>query len=173
MVLAIRGEYAASARGMDLSPWMFLACMTVLPEAAMLLASLVWGRLFDRINFIALRMSINVFFLMSALVTFTGGMTALVMGSVLFGIGKGGGAVAWNLWVTKIAPPERTADYMGVHTFLTGTRGMLSVFSFSLLAAGLSFEQIGYIGAGLMLLGTLGLFPVLHLGQSLHERHRT
>ena len=52
--------------------------------------------------------------------------TALIMigGAIIFGISYGGGDVAWSLWVTKFAPPERVADYMSIHTFLTGARGI-------------------------------------------------
>ena len=48
-----------------------------------------------------------------------------VVASFIYGVMAAGADVAWHLWVTKIAPPERVADYMASHTFLTGVRGAL------------------------------------------------
>ncbi|NDF01570.1 MAG: hypothetical protein EB034_25395, partial [Verrucomicrobia bacterium] len=48
----------------------------------------------------------------------------MALGAVIFGVSNAGGDVAWSLWVTKFAPPERVADYMSVHTFFTGVRGV-------------------------------------------------
>ena len=163
VTLPLRAEFAAGERGLALAAGTAILVVAVLPEAAALLATMVWGRLFDRVNFIALRMAINVFFILSAIITFTGGLTGLVVGSILFGIGKGGGSVAWSLWVTKFAPPERTADYMAVHTFLTGTRGILGAgVAFAAIGSmGVSIASVGWFGATLMTLATLMLIPVL------------
>jgi hypothetical protein len=47
-----------------------------------------------------------------------------MLAAITFGIATAGGDLAWTLWVTKVAPPARVADYMSVHTFFTGLRGL-------------------------------------------------
>ena len=50
--------------------------------------------------------------------------TGLFVGAVVLGVGSAGGDLMWSLWVTKFAPPDRIADYMGLHTFFTGIRAV-------------------------------------------------
>jgi MFS family permease len=45
-----------------------------------------------------------------------------------FGIALGGGKILWSLWVTKIAPAEKSPAYMSIHMALTGARGTLAPF---------------------------------------------
>ena len=56
----------------------------------------------------------------------------------------------WSLWVTKFAPPERAADYMSVHTFFTGIRGLLSPFLGFFLVGILPIQTLGWISGGLV-----------------------
>lgn len=62
----------------------------------------------------------------------------LALGAVIFGVANAGGDVAWSLWVTKFAPPERVADYMSVHTFFTGVRGVAAPL--------IAFHLVGTMG---------------------------
>ena len=41
---------------------------------------------------------------------------------ILLGTAQGGGMIAWQLWVTRLAPKDKAPRYMAVHTFLTGIR---------------------------------------------------
>ena len=104
----------------------------VIPNLARLVLSPVWGHLFDHMNFFALRVTLNVGFAIGIFTFFTSNSFAgLVTGAIVFGISNAGGDVAWSLWVTKFAPPGRVADYMSVHTFLTGVRGVAApLFAF-------------------------------------------
>jgi hypothetical protein len=52
--------------------------------------------------------------------------SGFLIGMILLGVSFSGGNVAWSLWVTKIAPPDLVADYMAVHTFMTGLRGIVA-----------------------------------------------
>src|SRR5213078_1506595 len=75
----------------------------------------------------ALRMTLNFGFAVGILTFFVSNSFAgLIIGAIIFGISNAGGDVAWSLWVTKFAPPGRVADYMSVHTFFTGVRGVLA-----------------------------------------------
>jgi MFS family permease len=93
-------------------------------------------------------------------------MYGLVLGAVVFGIGLAGGDVAWNLWVTKFAPPERVADYMSVHTFFTGLRGLVAPLVAFHLAAHTSLPVMGGISAALIVVASAILFREVKLGKS-------
>ncbi|MCX7916143.1 MAG: MFS transporter, partial [Verrucomicrobiae bacterium] len=116
----------------------------------------VWGWVFDRVNFFALRVVLNLGFALGILTFFTSDtMTGLVTGAVLFGVAMAGGDVAWTLWVTKIAPPDRVAEYMSVHTFFTGLRGMAAPVAVFHLVMHLSVATVSAISAALIVLATL------------------
>lgn len=168
VTMPLRVEFMANREtGLGLDPDLVVFLNAVLPECLTLLAMPLWGRLFDRINFIKLRIAINVCFMLSIIATFAGSMPLLILGSALLGIAAGGGQIAWNLWVTKFADPERTADYMSVHTFLTGCRGMVAGFlAFGLVGGGvLAIEDFAVIGASLIGLSILGLLPIIKYGR--------
>ena len=160
--LPLRAEFLGSAsRGMGYSAGSVLFLTVVLPEIGRLLATPIWGRLFDKLDFIVLRLSINIVFGLSTVFFFIPNVPCIVAGSVLFGLATAGGKIAWSLWVTKFAPPEKTADYMGVHTFLTGLRGLLSPQLAYLALVWLTVPQVGFVGAGLITIACALLMVVL------------
>ncbi len=128
IMFPLRVEYLANERyGLHLTAPDIALFTAIIPNAARLLFTRVWGRLFDRMNFFTLRILLNTGFMLGILSFFTGGGTAgLWAGALLFGIANAGADLAWSLWVTKVAPPERVTDYMAVHTFLTGVRGLVA-----------------------------------------------
>jgi len=78
-------------------------------------------------NFFVLRFILNGIFVVSILFYFlVGQFWAFVLGSFLLGFAFSGGAVAWSLWVTKVAPADEVADYMSVHTCMTGARALVA-----------------------------------------------
>jgi MFS family permease len=120
----------------------------------------VWGWLFDHANFFVVRMVLNLGFAVGIVSFFTSDSIAgFVIAAVTFGISVAGGDVAWNLWVTKVAPPQRVADYMGVHTFFTGVRGLIAPLVGFALAARWPMTTMGYVAAALIVTGTLFLLP--------------
>jgi MFS family permease len=97
----------------------------VVPTAARLLTVPLWGWIFDRVNFILLRIVLNVGLAAGIWLFFlSADVTGIAIASLLYGIASGGGDVSWGLWVTKFAPSERVADYMSVHSFFSGIRGL-------------------------------------------------
>lgn len=128
MMLPMRVEYLANPRyGLALTVGEVAFLTGVAPNMARLVVSPIWGRLFDRMNFFTLRAILNLGFALGILAFFTSSdVTGLIIGAIVFGISNAGGDVAWSLWVTKFAPPEHVADYMAIHTFLTGVRGMIA-----------------------------------------------
>jgi MFS family permease len=173
MISPLRVEYLANpAHGArwhgELMTAATIALLTgVIPNGARLLLNPVWGWLFDNMNFFALRLMLNVGLIAGILSFFVAGSaTGLVIGAILFGMANAGADVAWSLWVTKFAPPERVADYMSVHTFFTGVRGVVAPVAAFYLAAHLPMQAMGWLGAVLIVIGSAFLLPELRLGKA-------
>lgn len=170
MMFPLRVEYLANPRYHPGEPLVTVAAIAlltgVIPNLARLVLSPVWGHLFDRMNFFALRVGLNLGFALGILAFFTTNtLTGLVAGAIIFGISNAGGDVAWSLWVTKFAPPGRVADYMSVHTFLTGVRGVLApVVAFQVVTHH-SLGLLAGISSAMILLATLLLLPELKRGR--------
>ena len=161
MMMPLRVEYLAHERyGLKLTAGMIALLTGVIPNMARLCLSPIWGYLFDRMNFFTLRVTVNVGFAIGILSFFTtNSFTGMVVGAVVYGISNAGGDVAWSLWVTKFAPPDRVADYMSVHTFLTGFRGVLAPMCAFYLVTVLSLTAMAAICSALIVVGTLILVP--------------
>lgn len=126
--------YAASA-----------SLLEVLPRVLMMASMLPWARLFDKRGVVQFRITnaiawtgaaafagIGAAFIPTAAYGTTLGF-ALVIGCIAVsraceGLGKGGGAIAWNLGHLHFAKTERADVYMGTHVFLTGLRGLTAPF---------------------------------------------
>jgi hypothetical protein len=143
----------------------------VIPEVMFLFFVVGWGVVFDRLNFFFVRALINVLFIAGVLFYYVGdGLWALCIGIAFHGIARAGGNVAWSLWVTKFAEGAHVAEYMSVHTFLTGARGILAPFVAFQLVQGQGPEVIGIIGASLMVLATLMILPSVRLRSERPEK---
>jgi MFS family permease len=168
MMQPLRVEYVANPRyGQTWDPLVIALLTGVIPNVVRLMLSPFWGWLFDHANFFALRVVLNIGFMLS-IVTFFMSNTfwGLFIGAVIYGVSNSGGDIAWSLWVTKFAPPPRVADYMAAHTFFTGCRGVIApVLSFQLVAANVSMVNLGWICAGLIVGGTLLLVPEIPFGK--------
>ncbi|MEM1296321.1 MAG: MFS transporter, partial [Verrucomicrobiota bacterium] len=115
---ALRVDYAANPEfGLEFSETRVALLTSTLPALMRIITTFFWGMMFDRINFIILRIVLNVFFGLSLFLYFwTDVFWVIAIGAALAGIARGGGEIVWNLWVTKLAPEDHTADYMSVHT---------------------------------------------------------
>jgi len=173
MMVPLRVEYLANPRygvtlrGAALTAGTIALLTGVLPNLARLLLNPLWGWLFDRMNFFLLRITLNIGFVLGILSFFvSGSMAGLIAGAIFFGVSMAGGDVAWSLWVTKFAPPDRVADYMSVHTFFTGVRGVIAPLVAFHLVGGLSLPVMGWISAGLIVVGSLFLVPEIRSGRA-------
>ena len=171
MMFPLRVEYLANPKyegmlKMQFAPVEVALLVGVIPNAARFLLSPLWGWLFDRMNFFVMRILLNLGFALGIFSFFTGSdMTSLVFGAIIFGVANAGGDVAWGLWVTKFAPPERVADYMSVHTFFTGIRGVAApLLGFHLISPN-SLIPMAAVASGLILAATLMLIPEIRWGR--------
>ena len=131
----------------------------IIPNIVKLVFTYPWGWLFDRLNFYFLRIILNVLFCSAILVVFYGeSFFVIAIGTGLQGFAFAGGNIAWSLWVTKIAPPEHTAEYMSVHTCTTGLRGIAApVIGFALLRG--FGSGVAIFSAILILIASLIILP--------------
>ena len=161
MMLPLRVEYLANPKYNQAVSIGMIALLTgVIPNLARLVLSPVWGYLFDHMNFFALRVTLNIGFAIGILAFFTtDSLPGLIAGAIVFGVSNAGGDVAWSLWVTKFAPPGRVADYMSVHTFLTGVRGMLAPMIGFYFTSYLTLGVLASVSCGLIVLATALLIP--------------
>ena len=157
-MLPIRVEYLGNPRfGLGLSAAEIAWLTLVIPNGARWIMSPIWGRLFDRMNFFRLRITLNAGFAVG-IATFFMSETpmGLIIGAIFYGISTAGGDVAWGLWVTKVAPPAHVTDYMAVHTFSTGIRGVLAPVCAFQAVQTCSPATMGWIAAG-MIVAACGL----------------
>jgi MFS family permease len=170
-MLPIRVEYLGNPRfGLGLSASQIAWLTLVIPNAARWIMSPVWGRLFDRMNFFRLRITLNAGFAVG-IATFFMSETpvGLVIGAIFYGISTAGGDVAWGLWVTKVAPPAHVTDYMAVHTFSTGIRGVLAPLCAFHAVQTLSPATMGWIAAAMIVAACGLLIPEIR-GADLRRR---
>jgi len=162
MVLPLRIDWLASTEhGLGYRADLIQLVVVAVPTLMRLCFGRVWGAAFDRVNFIALRMAINACFVVAMALFFTASLPLQIVASAFLGLGFAGGDIAWNLWVTKYAPPERTADYMAVHVFLTGLRGLVAPSVGFALIAIVGRDHTGQLAVAGVLLATLMLAPEL------------
>ncbi|MBI2925508.1 MAG: MFS transporter [Verrucomicrobia bacterium] len=167
MMVPIRVEYLANPKyQLGLSIGQVALLTGVVPNLARLVMSPIWGLLFDRMNFFALRVTLNFGFAIGILTFFLSDqLPGLIAGAIIYGISTAGGDVAWGLWVTKFAPHDRVADYMSVHTFFTGVRGVLAPSVAFYLAGRLPLPTLGWISAGLIVVASVLLLPEIRTGR--------
>lgn len=165
MMVPLRVEYLANPRyGFDLDAAQVALLTAMIPSLTRALMSPLWGKFFDQFSFPLVRIGINCTFLFAVLSFFTGtGMVGLVVGALVFGAAMAGGEIAFSLWVTKLAKPQHVTEYMAVHTFLGGFRGLFTPFLAFYLAAVLPMTWVATIAMGLILAGTLLLFGNIRL----------
>lgn len=167
MMMPLRIEYLANTKyGLHFTVGTIALLTGVIPNLARLALSPVWGHLFDRMNFFTLRVTLNVGFAIGILTFFMSDhFWGLVVGAIVFGISNAGGDVAWSLWVTKFAPPGRVADYMSVHTFFTGVRGVLAPIVAFTLVQHVALGWLAAFSAALIVAASLLLVPEIKLGK--------
>jgi hypothetical protein len=141
---------------------------TLIPEGARLLFLPAWARVFDSINFIVMRMILNVFLGAGLLLYFLSPhWIGVAIGGFLNGIGYSGGRLMWGLWVTKFTPQDRSQDYMALHVMLTGIRGLLGP-SIGLLTLTYFKNDYSVIGLGS---GALFFISILMLATLLPKKN--
>ena len=164
--LPLRVDYITSPEwGIEGSAIYVAMIITVIPESLRMLFIPFWAKLFDKMNFVVLRMILNLCFAAGVLLFFvTSDPWVIGAGSALIGIAFSGGSIAWNLWVIKYAPPGKTGAYMSVHVSLTGIRGTLGPIIGYWAVGLMGAQNIGIVSCAMMMIATLMLIPEIKHG---------
>ncbi len=123
ILVLVRERFAFTP--LELALW-----MSTTPQLLLAVTSPVWGRVLDRIGMARCRLIIAGLLVGYLGCYFVGIMTAvpgfIILGSVLLGIGNGGGQVTWALASVHFAPSAREVPvYNGIHFVLNGVRGLV------------------------------------------------
>jgi MFS family permease len=169
--IPLRVDYVTSAQyGIEGSAIFVALIITIIPDTMRLLFIPLWAKLFDRMNFVALRMLLNFLFAIGVASFFISKNPWVIgMGSALIGMAFAGGSIAWNLWVTKYAPPGKTAAYMSVHVSLTGIRGTIGPVIGYWAASQIGLLNVGLLSAAMMVVASLMLIPEIKHGRRGHS----
>lgn len=161
MMAPLRVEYLGNPEhGYSLTAGEIAWYLVVLPSFARLVVTPLWGGLFDRMSFFWLRISVNLFTLAGIFALFLMPLQpGLLLSAVAYGIAAAGGEIAWSLWVTKFAPAQHVADYMAVHTFLTGLRGIAAPIVAFWAIGHISIPTLAVVSVTMILMACIVLVP--------------
>jgi len=133
------GSGGAAAEG---DFWLSTVLTVGLMQLTLLLTLSHWGRLFDRVGVIRMRVVNCGCWAVSTVAGLAGNLMILTYSgtnawwptwavvvfafwAVTQGLALGGGALAWNLGHLHFAHPRDAEVYMGIHVSLTGLRGLI------------------------------------------------
>ncbi|MDR1256013.1 MAG: MFS transporter [Puniceicoccales bacterium] len=163
MTFPLRAEYLANEKyGLNISNFAITLIITAIPYFFRMASSIIWGKLFDRLSLIQMRVIVDLFLLLEFIFFFNStNIIMLSLSAVFMGLGYGGGEVMWCLWVTKIVERDKLSQYMSASTAFVGMRSFVSPFlGYMLLNLGCSFSCIGNIAASLALFSVIGCFLI-------------
>jgi len=168
IAIPIRIEYLANPEfGINASNKTIAILIVLVPSAARLLSTKLWGHFFDKLHFVTTRNLLNLCFLASiGLFFYSTNIVMLGIAMTFQGAAMGGGKIFWGLWVTKIAPEKKASSYMSIHMALTGLRGTLAPFLGYWILIGSTPETVAIVG--MTLVGTaIVLFECVRKNQRL------
>ena len=165
--LPLRVDYVTSKEfGIEGSAIFVAMIITVIPDTIRMLFIPFWARMFDRMNFVTLRIVLNLLFAVGVGAFFISKNPWVIgVGSGLIGLAFAGGSIAWSLWVTKYAPPGKTAAYMSVHVSLTGIRGTIGPMIGYWAYEKIGVVNVGLLSAAMMVVASLMLIPEIKHGR--------
>lgn len=103
-----------------------------LPNLLMPCSVPIWAALLDRSHVVHFRSWHGWTFVIAVGFLLAGywmhSMPLVYVGSAFWGIGLGGGSIAWNLGHTDFAPLSLNSHYMATHVTLNGVRGVLAPY---------------------------------------------
>lgn len=165
-------EYLANpTHGINLDEFDVAWVTGVVPVLSRIVFSYPWGLVYDRFHLFTVRAVLNVFFAAGILCFYLGhNLFWWTLGMALWGMANAGGNVTWALWVTKLASKHAVAEYMSVHTFLTGVRGLIAPsLAFAMIKV-MSFDTFAIV-CGITILSASGFIGVRARGNS-ESSHR-
>ena len=118
------------------------------PMLMAMLAMPLWARYLDKVHIARFRTRHGLCWLVAipgyGLAFALGSLWLLVAFRLVQGMARGGAMLAWNLGHNDFARKEHAGTYMGIHVFLTGVRGVLTMVLAPILLLGVG--PIGGLG---------------------------
>jgi predicted MFS family arabinose efflux permease len=128
-------DYLANPRfGLNASPLIINVLTVTVPFAVVFCSTFLMGRLFDKLKYQTLQVMLNSFLILSFVFYFNIKQGwALPVGAAFLGLEWAIGNIAFQMWITKVAPKGKTIEYSSAHHFLCAFPIMLGpVFGFFL-----------------------------------------
>ncbi|MBL7995454.1 MFS transporter [bacterium] len=133
-----------------------ILAVTVIPQAVMLLTFAFWGKQIDKYGVIKIRFILNILPTINLLLFyFATDLKLIYIASVLQGVSMSGAQLSWQLCVMEFAPKNQVGIYMGIHTMLTGVRGIIAPFVGAYLIGAAGIGNTFLVGFVLMLISTV------------------
>jgi len=149
-------------RGLGLDPLTVLLILGIIPGVVRLLSNYFWAHFYDKAPFVFLRMVMNFLIGLGIFIFFISRNLWLIgLGSVLINLSLAGAPYIWNLWVTRLAPPEEVRRYMSVHSFLCGIRGVAGHPLAFLFIGNHDIQTVGMISTVMAMISVIALFPLI------------
>jgi len=134
----------------------------ILPPLCMFFSLRIWGGIFDRISIIHYRAVTSLAMAIGFLVYPFLGVYGALIGGLIWGLGRGGGQLAWSIGILSFAQSHRSSEYLATHTFLTGMRGVIAPFiGVWAIHSGLSPQQLFWTVAALIALTALATITLV------------
>jgi MFS family permease len=159
MTFPLRVEYLANqGYGFNLSNGDITLIIVTIPTITRVASAFFWGKIFDMRHFAVMKVMIIICYLASIpLFFFTKNFTLLGVSAVALGLGYGGNLMAWQLWVLKIAPPERLGAYVSINVAVTGIRDAIAAaLGYYLLSCAISLHTIAFSAVILTIISLIG-----------------
>lgn len=166
--------YVRRVLGMDIATAVWVVSGGVVGQVAMLLTVQWQARLFNRLGVVRHRVLTSALLGLGLLTwAFTQGPLMAVLAATFTGIGMAGGQIIWVIGSVEFAPRQDISTYNGIHTFLTGLRGViapaLGVSALNVVGAG-SYRAIFLGAAVLVFLSALGHALLVRPPREQHRR---
>lgn len=161
--MAVMLLYINNKEFLALGPELAALLIGGIPPAAMFLSVRWWGGLFDRISIVNFRFITSICMALGFLLYASySSLIALFIGAAIWGIGRGGGQLAWSIGVLSFATQQKALLYLSIHTFLTGVRGTIAPFiAVWFIDQGIAPQDIFlYVSLGVVLSASLILISV-------------
>lgn len=115
--------------GLGLSAGTILILNEIIPQLIRIFSNGPLSYLYSKSNFAIFRISCNVGMFLGLIIIFMSkDFYVIALGQSILSLSLTGANITWNIWVNKIAPSGMASDFMSVHTFFTGIRGVLISF---------------------------------------------
>lgn len=151
-------------RQMQLGYYVSSLLLDQIPIILMLITIRFWARWFDRLGVLKFRVINSAVWILAfasasvALVLWEAQrqilpavLGFLILGRVLAGVGRGGGAIGWTLGHLHFARPHQVELYMSIHIAMAGVRGLMMP-----LLARAAYDRIGPASLLIGLCGGIG-----------------